>query len=83
MVNSLSGSIILSSLALITIFSVSFIFYEFYEDKTNIHTVRNSSLKVQNQYEYFKKIRKSGRCLFALYILYFNYSFLNVFSTYK
>ena len=78
MINSLSGSIIFSTLALITIFSVCFIFYEFYEDKNII-----SSVRVHTEYENFKKIRSSGKCLFALYILYYKYSFLNVFSTYK
>jgi hypothetical protein len=78
MINSLSGSLIFSTLALIAIFSVCFIFYEFYEDKNDI-----SSVRFHTEYETFKKIRRAGKCLFALYILYYKYSFLNVFSTYK
>lgn len=83
LINSISGSIILSSLALITFFSISFIFYEFYEEKKNIHNILNPSIRVQKEYDYFNRLRRSGKCIFALYILYFKYSFLNVFSTYK
>ena len=82
--NTLSGSIILSSLALITIFSVLFIFYEFYEDDKNSYiNVMNSSMRAQNEYENFKNLKYSSKCLFALYLIYYKYSFFNVFSTYK
>ena len=82
--NNLSGSIILSSLALITFFSVVFIFYEFYEDKNNTYiALMNMNMRAQYEYENYKNLRNSNRCLFALYLLYYKYSFFNIFSTYK
>ena len=82
-INSLNGSIILSSLALITIFSVSFIIYEFYEDKNNPIILMNISMRAQYEYESFKDLIGSSKYLFALYLIYYKYSFFNIFSTYK
>ena len=84
LINSLSGSIILSSLALITFFSIFFIFYEFYEDKNNFYIkLMNITMRAQYEYENFQKLKDSSKCIFALYLLYYKYSFFNIFSTYK
>lgn len=82
-INTFSGSLILSSLALITIFSVFFILYEFYEDKNNPVKLMNTNMRTQYEYECFKDLNDSSKLLFALYLIYYKYSFFNVFSTYK
>ena len=75
-INCISGSIILSSLALIAIFSVALIYYDFLEDKFNsLYALEKTNTKVK--YEYKSIFR------FSLYLTYYKYSFLNIFSTYK
>ena len=83
-VNSLSGTIILSTLALITIFSVAFIKYDFSEDKNHSYiSLMNINIRAQYEYEHFKNLKNSNIYSFALYLLYYKYSFFNIFSTYK
>ena len=83
-VNSLSGTIILSTLALITIFSVSFIKYDFYEDKDYSYiSLMNINIRAQYEYEHFKNLKNTNIYSFALYLLYYKYSFFNIFSIYK
>ena len=74
----------MSTLALITFFSISSIIYEFYEDKNNVYiNLMNDSLRAQYEYENYKDLKYSNKYLFALYLLYYKYSFFNIFSTYN
>ena len=83
-INCISGGIILSSLALITFFSVIFILYEFHEDKNNSFLkIMDINMRALHEYDNFEKLKKSNKYLFALYLIYYKYSFFNVFSTYK
>ena len=83
-INCISGSIILSSLALIAIFSVVLIFYDFLEDKFNsMYALEKTNIKVKYEYKSFRFLKNSNIFLFSLYLTYYKYSFLNIFSTYK
>ena len=83
-INCLSGSIILSSLALILIFSVVLIRFDFTEDKINKLLLKeNINKKVKYLYKFFKNLKDINIAKFSLYLLYYKYAFLNIFSTYK
>lgn len=83
-INCISGSIILSSLALIAIFSVILIYYDFLEDKFNsIYALEKVNTKVKYEYKTFRFLKNSSVLTFSLYLTYYKYSFLNIFSTYK
>jgi len=83
-INCISGSIILSSLALIAIFSVLLIYYDFLEDKFNsIYALEKANIKVKYEYKSFRFLKNSNILTFSLYLTYYKYSFLNIFSTYK
>ena len=83
-INCISGSIILSSLALIAIFSVLLIYYDFLEDKFNsIYALEKTNTKVKYEYKSFRFLKNSNILTFSLYLTYYKYSFLNIFSTYK
>ena len=43
----------------------------------------NINIRAQYEYEHFKNLKNSNIYLFALYLLYYKYSFINIFSTYK
>ena len=82
--NSLSGSIILSSLALTGILSILFIIFDFYEDENNNYIqLMNVNLRAQYEYENFKNLKNSSIVKFALYLIYYKYSFFNIISIYK
>ena len=82
--NSLSGSIILSSLALISFLSILFIIFEFYEDENNNYIqLMNVNIRAQYEYENFKNLKNSNIYKFALYLIYYKYSFFNIMSIYK
>ena len=82
--NSLSGSLILSSLALISFLSILFIIFDFYEDEDNNYIqLMNANIRTQYEYENFKNLRNSNIYKFALYLIYYKYSFFNIMSIYK
>ena len=43
----------------------------------------NINIRAQYEYEHFKNLKNSNIYSFALYLLYYKYSFFNIFSTYK
>ena len=83
-INCLSGSIILSSLALIFIFSSVLICFDSAEDKFEKQFEKeNINKKVKFQYKSFSDLNNTNIPIFSLYLLYYKYSFLNIFSTYR
>lgn len=84
LINSLSGSIILSTLALISIFSIVLIRCDSYEDKLNKKfESENKNKKVKIEYKYFKDLKDTSISIFALHLTYYKYSFLNIMSMYS
>ena len=84
MINCLSGSIILSTLALITIFSVVLIHCDFTEDKFNkMLSAEKTNFRVKYEYNSFKYLKYSHMHMFAFYLTYYKYYYLNIFSTYR
>ena len=83
-INSLSGSIILCSLALISFLSIMFIIYDFYDDEENNYIqLMNVNIRAQYEYENFKNLKNSSIIKFALYLIYYKYSFFNIIIIYK
>jgi hypothetical protein len=83
-INSISGSIILSTLALIAMFSVVLIKVDSYEDKINKKLdLENKTRKVKYEYQYFINLKDTGVYSFALHLTYYKYSFFNIMSIYR
>lgn len=82
--NSLSGGIVLSSLALIAIYSIILFHFDFNEDDfSKKMEYININKQVQLQYKSFRSLKDSSLSKFSLYITYYKYSFFNIFSTYN
>ena len=82
--NYLSVSIILSTLALLTIFPIILLLYDFLEDKyTSYISTLDKMNRAKYEYENFKSLKEVNIFKFAFYLTYFKYSYFNIFSTYK
>lgn len=83
-INYFSGSIILSSLGVISIFSILLLIYDLFDDK-KIAALDQlpKNQRVKHEYDELKCVKNAGIFKFAWYLTYFRFPFFNVFSFYN
>ena len=83
-VNYFSGSIILSSLGLIAIFSFLLLLYDIFDDRKikQLDTMKRTE-RIKHEFSELKYLNNCNVISFAWYLTYFKYPFLNVFSFYN
>ena len=83
-VNYFSGSIILSSLGLIAIFSFLLLVYDIFDDRKlkQLDAMKRTE-RIKHEFSKLKYLNNCNVISFAWYLTYFKYPFLNVFSFYN
>lgn len=83
-VNYFSGSLILSSLGLISIFSILLLIYDLFDDKKLAALDQlPKNQRVKHEYNELKCLKNANVFKFAWYLTYFKFPFFNVFSFYN